>query len=554
VFRYIHKRVLATGGAEQLVQDFAQSEVILGKGGQSHVLLSGQRVSLVHAKFSWDGQELIVADLGSLAGVRLNNRRVSQAPVRSGDTVLLGDVEIGVTISGDTIELIESSTHQVVSTDAELITQRLSQLSIEAYLPPMRYVVFAVAVVTCIACALYPLVSRSFLLWNSGPISNSHSLIAKDCQKCHAEPFVPVQDKECLVCHKMSEHSKDFVNFTTKHPHLTMRCGVCHMEHNGDRGLLLNDAHFCTSCHASMSDHQPDTSILNVSGIHSHPQFRVSVRNESGNIERVAVDDPVKAVDRTPIKLNHAIHLKEGLRGKNGPVTLECNSCHQLTDSLKTFKPISFDSHCRDCHALGFDERIPDAQVPHSDAEAVYPALFTEYTKLLTLGQSQAGAQSEEEPARLFPSSKPKQAGSPSNAFSVVENARAAEKQLFTRTGCVLCHSYSEKSPAERVDTNSHYVIPAPNIPSVWLPKARFGHGAHEEFSCESCHEKTRNSTETTDILLPKIDLCQQCHAQGRGPGTVESGCAQCHSYHDALGIPEQKKQTITDYLNSLTR
>ncbi len=555
MFRFIHKKVLAKGGAEQLAQEFAQREVILGKGGQSHIRLGGQRVSPVHAKFSWSGLELSVEDLGSLAGVRVNNRRVSRAVVKDGDVILLGDVAITIAIASDSVQLLERAEPQEASSESEIVARRLGQLRVESYLPPMRYLVFGTAVVTFVACALYPLISRNFLAWNSGPISNSHSLIAKDCQKCHSEPFAPVQDKECMTCHAMSEHSKEYASFTSKHPHLEVRCGVCHMEHNGDHGLLLNDSQFCTTCHSSMKALKPDTSLHNVSDIASHPQFHISVRRDDGTEERVSIADKAKAVDRAQIKLNHAVHLKEGLRGKDGPVTLRCNSCHQLAEDFKGIKPISFDSHCRDCHSLGFDERIPDAQVPHGDAEAVFPALFTEYTKFLALeGGGAAKPRTADEPARLFPSSKPKEAQLPINVLSVAENARAAETQLFTRTGCFLCHSYAEKSQSERTDTNSHYTIPKPNIPSVWLPKARFSHGAHEEFSCESCHEKTRNSAETTDVLLPEIALCRQCHAQSEGPGAVESGCAECHSYHDALGFPEQKKQTISDYLNSLTR
>lgn len=555
MFRYIHKTVLASGSTEQLVQELVQSEVILGKGGQSHILLTGQRVSPVHAKFVLDGEELSVFDLGSLAGVRVNGRRVARAAITSGDEVLLGDVHIKVSISGGVVELTASLDPEEAPADAETISRRLSELQLESYLPPMRYLLYGVAVVTFIACALYPLVSRNFLSWNSGPISNSHQLIAKDCQKCHAEPFVPVQDKECMVCHNMSEHSKELVSFTSKHPDLNLRCGACHMEHNGDHGLLLNDAQFCTSCHATMKDLKPDATILNVSHIATHPQFQVSVANEQGVIERVRIDDAARAIDRTQIKLNHQVHLQEGLRGKDGPVTLQCSSCHQLEENFRGMKPISFNAHCRDCHGLGFDERMPDAQVPHGDSEAVFPALFTEYTKLLALGGGDSvKPRAVEEPTRLFPSSKPKEASLPINVLSVAESARAAETQLFTRTGCFLCHSYSEKPQSERTDTNSHYLIPAPKIPSVWLPKARFSHGAHEEFSCESCHEKTRKSSKTTDILLPEISLCRQCHAQGQGPGSVESGCAECHSYHDPLGFPDQKKQTIADYLNSLTR
>ena len=142
----------------------------------------------------------------------------------------------------------------------------------------------------------------------------------------------------------------------------------------------------------------------------------------------------------------------------------------------------------------------------------------------------------------------------PVDASLVASSARDAEHELFTRTGCFLCHSYAEKPEQDRTDTNSHFTVSKPNIPDIWLPAARFSHGAHEEFSCESCHEKTRQSTKTTDVLLPHKKLCQECHSQEKREGYVTSGCAECHSYHDALGIPREKKQSIDDYLRFLTR
>jgi nitrate reductase cytochrome c-type subunit len=326
------------------------------------------------------------------------------------------------------------------------------------------------------------------------------------------------------------------------------------MEHNGDHGLISKEADFCVGCHASMKALKPDATILNVPHFKDHPQFRVSVVSEQGQALRVAIDDSSKAVDRSAIKLNHEVHLQPGLRGAAGPVNLSCASCHQPDKDFKGLQPISFEKHCRECHSLGFDDRLPDSQVPHGDAEAVYPALFTEYVKLVAQGGGRAEASKQAESARLFPSDEGEAKQAPLQVAGVEQSARDAERQLFTRTGCFLCHEFQEKGQGEKTSTNSHYRVVKPGIPPVWLTGARFSHGAHEEFSCESCHEKTRKSSKTSDILLPGIQLCQQCHSQEAKLGYVESGCVTCHSYHDAIGFPGEKKQTIADYLNSLTR
>lgn len=556
IFRFVQERVNQNGSSERLVTDFARSELILGRGGDAHLILPSKKVSLIHAKLTWEQGGLVISDLGSLTGVRVNGRRVAQATIKSGDSIELGDLSIRAEVGSDIVELIVKIPMSQVDADDESLAQRVSKLSIEHHLPSMRTIVGAVVVIGMLGLLVYPLVLSSFGFWNSGPISNAHKLIEADCQKCHAQPFQRVQDRECLTCHALTEHSKELASFTKAHPQLEMRCAQCHMEHNGDGHVISKDSDFCVGCHADMRKLYDKASVLDVRDFKSHPEFRISALESSGAVVRVSLDDKEKAVDRAQIKLNHEIHLKPGLRGKDGPVTLECNSCHQLDTDFKKLKPIAFDSHCRDCHSLGFDERLPSSEVPHGDEEAVYPALFTEYTKLLLLKEDGSIKSDSQDRVRTMPSAAASSLTGLQTASvgMVATSAREAEKQLFTRTGCFLCHSVTEKSGQDQTDTNSHYRVRKPEIPAVWFPAARFSHGAHEEFACESCHDKTRNSSKTSDVLLPGKKLCQECHADGDKVGHVRSGCAECHSYHDAIGIPHEKKQNIADYLHGLTR
>lgn len=558
IFRYVQEKVNQNGSTERLVTDFAQSELTFGRGGDSHVIFASQRVSMVHAKMNYESGALVVTDQGSLAGVRVNGRRVARANVKSGDVIQLGDINIKVDIRGDVVELVATIPPPQTDSEVERVSGQLERLRIEHYLPSMSVLLIVITVVGVLGFLVYPFAAKNFSSWNSGPISNSHKLIEGDCKKCHSQPFTQVQDKDCISCHNLTEHSKDLTAFHKTHPNLEVRCAQCHMEHNGDAGLISKDAAFCTSCHANITKLKKDASVLDVVDFASHPQFRVSVKDSNGSTIRVNVDDGAKAVDSAQIKLNHALHLKEGLRGKDGPVTLQCNACHQVSPNFKSLEPIRFDKHCRDCHSLGFDERLADSQVPHGDSEAVYPALFTEYTKLLLLNEGKTLPNPARDQTRMLPggTALANPTPRPVDAALVASSARAAEKELFTKTGCFLCHSFTEKPEQLRTDTNSHYDVTKPEIPDAWFTKARFSHGAHEEFSCESCHEKTRKSTKTTDILLPGKKLCQDCH--GDGPhaktGFVTSGCAECHSYHDPLGIPAEKKHSIADYLKTLTR
>jgi predicted CXXCH cytochrome family protein len=554
IVRYVHERINQNGSRERLVTEFSKPAILIGRGGDADILLSSRRASPQHARIEWVGDALVISDLGSLTGIRLNSQRVARAHLNDGDRVSIAELEMNVHISGGVIELTASATPTSSESEADQIAAKEKALRVESYLPAMRMLVVSVIVLGIAGFLVYPFGTMDFNSWSSGPVSNSHRIIEADCQKCHAEPFQPVKDEECLTCHQLTSHAKDMHAFTTQHPKLEMRCAECHMEHNGDAGLITKDADFCVGCHADITSLKADTTLLNVPSFETHPEFRVSVRDASGMVSRVAITDTNRAVDSTQIKLNHEVHLKAGLRGRDGPVTLECSSCHRLSKNFALFEPISFERDCRDCHSLGFDERIPDAQVPHGDAEGVYPALFTEYTKLLLLTGADATGVSGRESARVLPGQESQLKTEPADVSVVARSAREAEREMFTKTGCFLCHSYAEKPEQDRTDTNSHYTISEAKIPNVWLPGARFSHGAHEEFSCESCHEKARNSRKTSDLLLPHKQLCQQCHSQEHKAGYVSSGCAECHSYHDPLGIPREKKQSIADYLHSLTR
>jgi predicted CXXCH cytochrome family protein len=47
--------------------------------------------------------------------------------------------------------------------------------------------------------------------------------------------------------------------------------------------------------------------------------------------------------------------------------------------------------------------------------------------------------------------------------------------------------------------------------------------------ACTECHAAAA-STETKDVLLPKVETCRDCHQVRVG---ARSGCVECHRYHD---------------------
>jgi len=548
---FIHERVSGDGAVERTTSQFDQDELLIGRGGASDIVVSSSRIGLVHAKLFQEDSRLVIADLDSLAGIRVNNTRVARHILSAGDVVQLGDLSFSIQISPDLLTLTLRTHLDDAISDAEIVARNARRLVIDSYLPSMRGISLVAIVVVLAGCFVYPIVKGRYSGWSSGPVANAHRMIEHDCQRCHLSPFERVEDRECLNCHTMSEHAKGYPDFVASHKGVEVRCAQCHMEHNGDHGLVLRDSRQCVSCHADMKN--PGRDVLHVANFAHHPEFRVSLVDGAGKMRRVNVTESEKVVDTTPIKLNHALHLQEGLRGPQGATTLQCKACHQLAKDTGQMMPIRFDAHCRECHSLGFDERLPDSQLPHGDGEVVYPTLFAEYAKLLLL----EGGARKSDGLRILPgggdSPDSAQPLSP-DAKLVQSNARRTEEEVFTRTGCFLCHDYREKPLSEQGVGKTRYTITKPEIPSVWMTKARFDHGAHEETSCESCHEKTRKSSETRDLLLPSIAVCRQCHMQDAGPGFVESQCGQCHAYHTALEVPREKKQNLTEFLHALTR
>jgi hypothetical protein len=59
---------------------------------------------------------------------------------------------------------------------------------------------------------------------------------------------------------------------------------------------------------------------------------------------------------------------------------------------------------------------------------------------------------------------------------------------------------------------------------------AVFNHAPHVTLpgGCESCHDSARASTLASDVNLPGVATCQQCHT----PNQVRATCVTCHTYH----------------------
>ena len=81
-------RAMLVGGGKRTV--LSGNRVVIGRSRDCDVALDDPNVSRRHAELRNHGGTWVVADLGSTNGVKLNGRRVSEAPLKPGDEIAIG--------------------------------------------------------------------------------------------------------------------------------------------------------------------------------------------------------------------------------------------------------------------------------------------------------------------------------------------------------------------------------------------------------------------------------------------------------------------------------
>lgn len=555
-FTYIQEINFPNGQKETTSQEFAQSTVTLGRGGNSDIIFDSKLVSLEHARISIRDSKLYIEDLDSISGIRINDFTTTGAFLQNGDIIKLGDVTIKVFEVEGNWGVFEERVVRIQESAEDKATRLAKNLFLPNLVPSLK---FWSVVLTAVVMVLYfflPVAGYNKDSWSAGPISNNHAMIEGDCSSCHTKVFHEVEDKACLSCHNLTDHAEALPEILAKNSHYNVPCQDCHLEHNGDKGVVVNDDKLCSGCHSDIAAVHAETKSLDVKSWNSHPQFEVMVFEDDGAGNRVpkkvSLDDKKSLVDSTHIKLNHKVHLAEGLKGADGPVTMQCSDCHHLADNFKDVLPISFERDCQSCHPLTFDDRMPEIQAPHGDADTVYNYMYAEYAKL-ALGKEVPGR--EELNVRRKPGYQQKVQPSQVVEFAdsnIADEARRSEQLVFEKTACYLCHDVSKKSDEPGSLKVSAYEVIKPEIPTRWMPASIFDHGAHEEVLCESCHKGVRQSENTSDVLMAGKEACVDCHYETDVHGKVESNCITCHSYHDSLPYDYDKKRSIHEILYSL--
>jgi predicted CXXCH cytochrome family protein len=371
-------------------------------------------------------------------------------------------------------------------------------------IPRWRRILSGVFVIAGLAWLGWHALAGSPKPYNAGPLAHAHALLGQKCGVCHVSEASYRQsatDQACLACHDGPIHHVEQT--------FTPSCSSCHVEHQGAFRLASTSTAACTQCHADLkTTHGTSKLASNIRGFDgSHPEFAAL---------RQGLTDP------GTIKLNHHVHLKDGLLGPNGPVQLQCADCHRR-DSLDSsyMQPVNYEKHCAACHPLQFDRRFSES-APHKEPKVVYDFVLNKLTGYIAAHPAEIPL--VDEPDKRLPTRPPQPPAR--NAAEWVQQRMADAQLLLWRKSCKECHSLSYPN-----GPGSLPVVAKSAITTRWLPHATFDHEAHQMLECVSCHTKANASRETSDVLIPGIQTCQQCHRTGQD--AAEARCFECHTYHD---------------------
>lgn len=381
-------------------------------------------------------------------------------------------------------------------------------------------------------------------LWSSGPLHSSHQFIGKDCNACHESPFQMVENEQCQECHTDVKHhvavkSTDIELFEQK------RCANCHREHKEPGILARPDTRFCSDCHQQLDSLKKDTKLVNVTDFtDDHPEFRLTVltMQQQGTKARwhpvrIKSDSRGMAVERSNLEFSHKQHLDpQGIKSPKGDQVLVCGDCHQPYSDGRLMKPITMEEHCSRCHSLLFDENDLTSKIPHGKLKHVFETLDRHFSH----GFLEQREQTFTGGSALRPSRRP---GDKTRVLDRKEQMRALDwtvkrslkvaEELIENQLCIDCHRVSRNPDKTGRD---QWTVEPVAITRHWLPKARFVHATHDTEECDTCHQNTGKSEKSSDILMPDIEDCRECHAAEDDQQKVASDCLMCHQFH----LPER--------------
>lgn len=520
-----------------------------GRATDQSIQCNDPRISLQHARFARSDGGLMLSCVPP-AQAEVNGRLCRSANLKVGDEVSLGpmlirvleapsDVDAAISVERDAREstVADDAPMPKFATTLEEVGWRrrpwawigITITLLLGLIVPWLFIAKGDASSAWLRASVLP----SDQQWSSGALHSAHGNLEGECEACHVQPFRRVRNEQCLDCHAATLHQHVPANHPEAADMSAARCTSCHVEHDQPSSLVQRDTRLCTDCHAAPTDHGIGTKTMPVTDfVLQHPEFQISLLTAPDwRVTRARLEGAA-LVERSNLEFTHAAHLEpKGIKAPQGKVVMGCADCHVPNESGRGFKEITMEQHCGSCHTLGFDPAEPQRQVPHGDPKLVLQTLVDHYSRRYLSGYSDSLA-------AVDGVTPPGASLSAAARARVLGNARQRANQvatdLFERRACAECHAVTRTGT-----TNDPAWIVAPvKLTQYFMPKARFDHAAHAsgQATCDTCHAALESKL-SSDVLMPSIKVCRDCH--GGESGTeggeqrIASSCATCHVYHD---------------------
>lgn len=597
---FILRRISTTKTGKQIIRDtpLPGNRITLGREGSNIIHIADLAVNPQHATIaSTDGRHVRIAASEGL-GFDLNGRTETVADIDSaaGAELRFGGHRLTIAREGEAIILLVERIDELSQSSKDV--DEVKAFSLQGVMVGKRIGAWTFAILMLLAFVIGPIWAWSSYrnvderpggyhadsAWLSGPLSSAHASLKDDCQSCHVEPFVAVTDKACVNCHTGEHRAMSMAHagaptamlLAARHPpgagerilagfadafnKPPGRCVDCHTEHEGSGPMAATPQKFCADCHAGMQGRLKaaghPTALADAQDFGTgHPEFRPLVRAAPG--ARLARAAPAGARrDFNGLKFPHDVHLQRAggvarmaasFRGRyDFGQKLECKNCHRVEADGVRVKPVEMERDCAMCHSLAFETVGGITRtLRHGEPDQVVADLTAYYRSTPPARPLQLGGMQRRRPGAYAE-------GQVYNIYFrevAVRPSRAqdAVRAVFSKGGaCYDCHTIFAP-----VSGNNWDVMPVSQT-ARFLEKGWFDHDAHRETDCADCHIAAPQSKQSTDLLVPGLRQCRDCHVGEGGARLVkvetatESPCAMCHEYHSDGGqpwVPNRQRQ-----------
>ena len=525
------------------------STLTIGRGADQLIQIPDARLAITHATIEQREGGLHLRVLVD-EPVMVNERPQAKAVLRRGHVLSLGHARLTVEDirqDGVVVLRLDLQTDDVFAEPPAAAAKSLRETGLRAA-PASWMLALTVLVLTLLLPLLTswntPLRANlrdgglvpSDALWQPGPLHTAHQSIGGNCNACHGAAFGRVADRACITCHPATQHHVP-IESPARARFASMRCADCHVEHARPSRLVDTGSRSCVACHADLRKLDPATPLRNATDFGSnHPDFSLAMlepeRSGADLVWRTNMSPPgfrPKPEEKSNLKFSHQVHMDPlGVKSPTGDQKLTCGDCHQADAAGRSMMPIRMEQHCARCHSLQFDENDSSTAVPHGDLKPVFTALEEHFSRMFL----QQGAPGARQPVRRRP-------GGEQAVLTQEEQRRALEwttrqslqaaRELLEKRVCVECHTVTRLPGLAGFE---QWRVEPVKVTSSWMPRAQFDHASHRSSTCITCHRGADQSRSSSDVLMPDIKQCRDCHGGSRERMRLASDCTMCHRLH----------------------